>query len=65
MASHRYVFRPVTEDDLSLVRRWLKTPEVRRWWGDPDTEFGLIEEDMSDERMVTLLKLDMLFEIDG
>ena len=28
-----YVFRPMTAADLPLVRRWLETPEVVRWWG--------------------------------
>lgn len=33
-----YTFRPMTTDDLALVRRWLTTPEVDRWWGDPDAD---------------------------
>ena len=28
-----YVFRPMSAGDLALIRRWLETPEVVRWWG--------------------------------
>ena len=45
-ASWPYSFRPVVRADLPLLRRWLKTPEVVRWWGDPDEEFMFIEEDL-------------------
>ena len=31
-------FRPVTEADVPLLRRWLGEPHVRRWWGDPERE---------------------------
>jgi len=31
-----YVFRPMTSADLPLVRCWLETPEVVRWWGQPE-----------------------------
>jgi aminoglycoside 6'-N-acetyltransferase len=31
-----YAFRRTTPADLPLLRRWLGTPEVRRWWDDPD-----------------------------
>ncbi len=41
-----YSFRTATRDDLPLLRRWLRTPEVVRWWGDPDEQFALIEEDL-------------------
>jgi hypothetical protein len=37
-----YDFRPLTAADLPLVRRWLATPEVVQWWGDPDEQFALI-----------------------
>ena len=30
-----YVFPPLTETDLPLVRRWLLEPHVSRWWADP------------------------------
>jgi aminoglycoside 6'-N-acetyltransferase len=46
-----YAFRPMTEADLAMARRWLETPEVRRWWGDPDEQIALLEEDLSEPRM--------------
>src|SRR5580704_2745433 len=41
-----YVFRPMTAADLPLLRRWLETPEVVRWWGDPDEQYTLISGDL-------------------
>jgi aminoglycoside 6'-N-acetyltransferase len=29
-----YAFVPLREDDLSLIRRWLLEPHVKRWWDD-------------------------------
>ena len=46
-----YSFRSMRADDLPMARRWLKTPEVQRWWGDPDGEISLLEEDLDDPRM--------------
>jgi aminoglycoside 6'-N-acetyltransferase len=33
--SHTYQFRAMTAADLPLVQRWLNTPHVAQWWGDP------------------------------
>jgi aminoglycoside 6'-N-acetyltransferase len=53
-----YVFRPMTAADLPLLRRWLETPEVVRWWGDPDEQFGLVSGDLDhpdmDQFVVTI-----------
>ena len=38
-----YTFRAMMRDDLAMAQRWLETPEVRLWWGDPDGEAGLLE----------------------
>jgi aminoglycoside 6'-N-acetyltransferase len=46
-----YAFRRVVQADLPMVQRWLATPEVRRWWGDPDEQIAILEEDLSDPRM--------------
>ena len=46
-----YSFRPMTAGDFVMARRWLETPEARRWWGDPDGEISLLEEDLGDPRM--------------
>jgi aminoglycoside 6'-N-acetyltransferase len=45
--SSSYSFRPLARADLPLLRRWLKTPEVTRWWGDPVRELALIEDDLA------------------
>jgi aminoglycoside 6'-N-acetyltransferase len=41
-----YGFRAMTPADLPLVRRWLQTPEVLRWWGDPDEQYELVSGDL-------------------
>jgi aminoglycoside 6'-N-acetyltransferase len=46
-----YAFRPMTAADLDRVSRWLKTPEVARWWGDPDEQLAILEGDLGDDRM--------------
>jgi aminoglycoside 6'-N-acetyltransferase len=47
-----YSFRRAGHDDLPLLRGWLRTPEVMRWWGDPDEQFTLLREDLDEPRMV-------------
>jgi aminoglycoside 6'-N-acetyltransferase len=53
-----YVFRPITSADLPLIRRWLETPEVVRWWGDPDEQYALVGGDLDhpgmDQFIVTI-----------
>ena len=46
-----YVFRPMTSGDLGLVRRWLGTPEVARWWGRPDEQYALVSGDLDEPAM--------------
>ena len=41
-----YVFRPMSADDLPMIRRWLETPEVMRWWGAPDEQYALVSGDL-------------------
>ena len=41
-----YDFRPLTPDDLPLIRRWLGLPHVRVWWGDIDRNIALMTQDM-------------------
>lgn len=50
-----YSFRPVAADDLPRLRRWLRTPEVARWWGDPRREFELLRADLDEPRMTLRL----------
>lgn len=54
-------FRPVTEADLPLLRRWIERPHVKEWWGEPDTEIGYIR-DMIEGRDTTQ---PFIFSVDG
>jgi aminoglycoside 6'-N-acetyltransferase len=46
-----YVFRTMTTADLALVRRWLLSPHVREWWGDPDQQYVLVSGDLDEPAM--------------
>jgi|HubBroStandDraft_6_1064221.scaffolds.fasta_scaffold866137_1 aminoglycoside 6'-N-acetyltransferase len=46
-----YHFRPLTCADLPMVARWLGTPGVLRWWGDPKEQIDLITEDLDEPLM--------------
>ena len=41
-----YVFRPMSVNDLPTIRCWLETPEVMRWWGQPDEQYALVSGDL-------------------
>jgi aminoglycoside 6'-N-acetyltransferase len=41
-----YDFRPMSAADLALIRRWLQTPEVVRWWGNPEQQYALVSGDL-------------------
>ena len=41
-----YTFRPLTEADLPLMRRWLAAAHVKVWWPDAEKQITLMEEDM-------------------
>ncbi len=47
-----YAFRPATAADLPLLSRWLRTPEVVCWWGDPEEQEALLKEDLDEPAMV-------------
>jgi aminoglycoside 6'-N-acetyltransferase len=46
-----YEFRPFTSVDLPMVARWLRTPEVIRWWGQPEEQLALVAEDLDNPLM--------------
>lgn len=46
-----YTFRPLTEADLPLMRRWLNTAHVKVWWPDADKQIALMEQDMHDPKI--------------
>lgn len=41
-----YNFRPLTPEDLPLMRHWLAMPHVRVWWGDVERNIALMAQDM-------------------
>jgi aminoglycoside 6'-N-acetyltransferase len=41
-----YGFRAMSAADLALIRHWLETPEVTRWWGDPDEQYASVSGDL-------------------
>jgi len=45
----------MTRADLPMVRRWLDTPAARRWWGEPELEAGLLDEDLDEPAMAMLI----------
>ena len=46
-----YVFRQVVKEDLAMLDIWLRTPEVVRWWGKPEEQARLLEEDLNEPGM--------------
>jgi aminoglycoside 6'-N-acetyltransferase len=46
-----YRFRPLKRPDLPMVGRWLRTPEVMRWWGEPAEQCALIAGDLDEPLM--------------
>ena len=53
--SPEYAFRSMSSADLPLIRRWLATPEVVRWWGDPSQQYALVSGDLDDPDMDQLI----------
>ncbi len=51
MAGDPYSFRAMTAEDLPMIARWLATPEVVEWWGDPDEQYGLVAGDLQAPEM--------------
>jgi aminoglycoside 6'-N-acetyltransferase len=41
-----YIFRSMTAADLPLIRRWLASPDVVEWWGDPGEQYALVRGDL-------------------
>ena len=52
LVASAYAFRPAALQDLPLLQRWLRTPEVVRWWGNAEEQAVLLREDMDEPRMV-------------
>ena len=41
-----YIVHPMSSADLPMIRRWLETPEVVRWWGQADEQYALVSGDL-------------------
>ena len=41
-----YRFRAMSAADLAMIRHWLETPEVMRWWGEPNEQYTLVSGDL-------------------
>ena len=66
--AHDYGFRKMTRADYPLFRDWLVHPHIDGWWGEPDEELRLIEDEIDgtevDMRIVTLQDHPFAFEQD-
>ena len=51
----RYDFRVMTAADLGVVRRWLATPHVTRWWPDPECSLRSINRHLSEPDIACLI----------
>ena len=48
----RYRFRLATAADLDLLDLWLRQPQVREWWGEPE---AFAAEDLADPRVTVMI----------
>ena len=51
MVPASYRFRQIAAADLPMIRRWLATPHVSQWWGDPEEQFALVSADIDHPSM--------------
>jgi aminoglycoside 6'-N-acetyltransferase len=58
-----YVFTPVTDNDLSLLDRWLRNPHVREWWDDDSGPED--EEEDEDEALQDASSWPHIVHLDG
>lgn len=50
-----YAFRPMSAKDLPTIKRWLGTPHVSQWWGDPSEQFELVSGDLDHPDMAQFI----------
>jgi aminoglycoside 6'-N-acetyltransferase len=50
-----YQFRPMSADDLPLVKQWLAAPHVTQWWGDTFQQFELVSGDLGHPDMAQFI----------
>jgi aminoglycoside 6'-N-acetyltransferase len=46
-----YEFRPMSADDLPVVKRWLAMPHVAEWWGNAAEQYELLRTDLDHPAM--------------
>ena len=46
-----YVFRAMTAADLPMISRWLASPHVQEWWGDPVEQYAFVSGDLDEPAM--------------
>ncbi|MEW7008124.1 GNAT family N-acetyltransferase [Lentilitoribacter sp. EG35] len=46
-----YQFRNVERNDFPMLGEWLRSPELLKWWGDPEEEHRLIRHDINDPKI--------------
>lgn len=54
---HRYAFRPVAADDLTMIAAWLRRPHVARWWSDPAEQIETLRDNLSERTFEALVLL--------
>src|ERR1700749_1895314 len=50
-----YAFRPMSTDDLPLIKRWLEIRHVSEWWHDPAEQFDLVSGDLDHPDMAQFI----------
>ncbi|MEW6641172.1 MAG: GNAT family N-acetyltransferase [Pseudomonadota bacterium] len=51
MTDMTYAFTPMTAADLPMIRQWLATPDVARWWQGVDEQHAMISADLDEPAM--------------
>jgi aminoglycoside 6'-N-acetyltransferase len=50
-----YAFRPMSANDLPIIKRWLETPHVSEWWHDPTQQLELVSSDLDHPDMAQFI----------
>ena len=50
-----YAFRPMSANDLPIIKRWLKMPHVSEWWHDPAEQLELVSGDLDHPDMAQFI----------
>src|ERR1700752_5237187 len=50
-----YVFRPMSAEDLPVIKRWLEAPHVSEWRHDPAEQFELVSGDLDHPDMAQFI----------